>query len=354
MFVRPRFLVAPLVTVLLLTGCAPAPAPAESDGPVVTPTPTPTVSQPTEPQSILPLDCADIYAPDDIQAHFEESIKVRVDQTTAPDDTFPASTVQQGALACVWAGKDRTDSGWDQGLTLTVYGNGADGYAGAVADGPTGGDIQTGTIGDDSVTNCYSGGDWYQCFADVLVGDYWIHTVTGDHASLSLGDTYARLDEVLTPIVDAVQGAGEPRPVWVVPADAYAGDELCDDPTAAAAALGLAVGKLSPGERSTDGDERRCVWNSKQNVVIVNVLRGGSWALERHLQQPELKLGGLQSPPEVIELAGTDAAMISCGDGCIAQMSVGGSRVTLYLQNTFDLDDAKSQVADFAAAAFGA
>jgi hypothetical protein len=355
-----RVSVAAAGLLLIVAGCAADPTPSDTE-PLPDPTPTPTYVQPDAPAATLPLNCADFGSLAAIQSSFAEPLQVRVDETSAPEGAYRAEFTQAGGLTCIWGGDGRTDASYDAGLTLNILGDAADAYA---AYGPPDGSSVQDTLGDDSAIDCYAFVPGYQCFGQVLVGEYWIDAVVSDSANVtSTADAVAMFTAVVGSVVDKVRAAGEPRPAWIPPAGSFDGAALCSDPTAVAAALGVAPGELSVqvlGANDTlqiaEGTRRsgssHCTWGTASSTYAANLtaLAGGAWAMKRYLAQPTVAIGGLQQAPQPVTLPNTESAILSCGDGCVAAMVIGGSIVYLSLGDTYDAAQATAQAAAFSAA----
>ena len=72
------------------------------------------------------------------------------------------------------------------------------------------------------------------------------------------------------------------------------------------------------------------------------------------LADPDVPIGGLQQDPAPVSLPGADDAVLSCGDGCVAAMTHGGSITYLYLSDIYEVPAATAAAQAFAQAAFGA
>jgi hypothetical protein len=316
----------------------------------------------TAPQSILPLDCADLTDLAVLQANFVTPLSVRLDQSSSPLSPYSAGVIQAGGLTCVWGGENRTDSSWDEGVTLSILGRAASAFADVYAQNSAGAQSLD-TLGDGSLFSCFGGDTHYDCSGEVLIGDYWLNARVADATSTDDASARDVFAAVLSPVIMAVAAAGAPRALWEPPADAFTGTSLCTDPAAAAAALGADPASISVvntvGEDLDQGSEAmrrspgvRCTWGPADAPYAtgITVLPGGEWAMDRYEADADPHISTLQSTAEPVVIAGTDRALLSCGDGCYVAMTVGGSIIYLYLSDIYDVGPATAQATAFAAA----
>ncbi|MCU1417993.1 MAG: hypothetical protein JWP32_2167 [Schumannella sp.] len=330
-----------------LAGCAPDPV--ETTPPVAEPTPTPTETEAPvalEPESVLPLGCAQLLSLGFVQDHIPgEVLRVSVDESSAPAGYEEFMTA--GGLRCVWGGSGRTDGGYDQGLKLEIVSDGAAGFASWVAQDSPHVAWRTDAYGDRSHTYCAD--DWQNgCYGGVVVGDYWIDVAVRDSAPRSAATAETRFSELIEPVVNAIRGAGAPRPVWSPSAGSYDGAELCSDAALATDIVGGAV-TISPtgpdeyisaaGVVAARAHVTTCTWKSalpELQIINVTVFPAGAWIYPRMVADPAEATPGYLSDAVPAEAPGSDGLLIAQADEVWSAMSINGSLVELRDWSTYE------------------
>jgi hypothetical protein len=350
---------AAAIVLVTVAGCAPGPVPRDTSGA----TPTPTYVQPAEPQSSLPLGCADLIGLPEVQENIPgETLAVSIDEASAPAGPEWAAFMSSGGLRCVWGGSGRTDGGYDHGLALAIIGDGATAFETWAAEVSIPVTWTIDAFGDRSMTHCdesYLNG----CYGGLVVDGYWIDFSVRESVDRSVAQADGRLAALLGRVVAAVRGAGGPTPAWIPPADAFSGEAFCSDPAPIAAALGLPADAVSvqvvgadDAHQTSEGVRRAgrvsCTWGTSSTAYAASVstIPGGAWLMKRYLADPEIPISALQGPWQPVALPGTDAAILSCGDGCMTLMIIDGSAVYLSLAETYDIAPATEQAAAFSGA----
>jgi hypothetical protein len=337
--VRHQLLVPAGLLLVALSGCAAAPAPS---APSADPTPSSTAEPAAlEPQSTLPLGCADLLSLEDVQQRIPgTSLTVAVDESSAPDGEYWAGFAPAGGLRCGWAGAGRTDGGYDQGLQLSILGDAEAAYEAWLAGPAPQVAWSEDAYGDRSHTYCaadYQNG----CYGGVMVGGYWIDVSLRDAVARTADVAEQRLSELLAPVVEAIRVAGPARPAWTPPASAYAGAGLCDDP---AVASGVVDGDVTIAPWSAEGAVDQltagfgragtisCTWSSGaagRQQLVVHVFPGGAWIFSRFAADPEDAAPGYLSAAQPVTIDGADGALTAHADVVWSAMSVGGSLVVV-------------------------
>ena len=326
-----------LTGILAVAGCAsPAaePAPTHASKPAehaATPTPTATVALPS-PGWPYAIGCEGILPTATVQSHIVAPISLKYDEHSVPSRASDVAMADAGALTCVWGGTDRTDSSYDDGLTLTVLPDAATEFASWKASSGA-------SSGGGSICSVNPCGD------DRLVGTTWFSLRLSD--SRRAGGSGANLsadDSALAALITTALGNLGPRSAaWTPPASAENGRRFCDPAEAAvlAGVMGIEATRITQrsGSEYVDlgtvavnrGGLQECSWDigpqSDSGGVSIATVPGGAWALPRMLAAPQshYPLGSMSA----IRVSGTDGAVAGCGDGCEALFSFGGSLVSL-------------------------
>jgi hypothetical protein len=142
---------------------------------------------------------------------------------------------------------------------------------------------------------------------------------------------------VLGGAAQKLASAGPARSAWTPPADAYRG-------SGCTAGLGTAiVGAPVQVAPADDGSQPGAVARSRAGAsecswadparsgdeYVMTVLAGGRWAFDDLSRNGLQYLGGDAVAPQA--LAGTDGALVQCGQACVAAISYRGSLVMLTL-----------------------
>ena len=288
-----------MVLVAALSGCAPGTT--TSGAPAATPTPhrTSLPRQAATPSVRLEKTCDNLFSAATITALVDTPVTLQSDQASAPADLEEIAARQRGTLACVWGGTNRTDGGYDQGLTLYVASDGAAGYATNIplieADSPP---TAENTAGDKSEYQCEATSD-FQCSANMLVGTFWVSaylqnlggsTITADVAN-------TRIQQVLTTVATALTATKEDV-AWKPPKSTL--PAFCSDPNSIATLDSVLGGTaLTPSSNEQGGLDAQSVAQSGANYALcgwqapdggeagtghftyidIGMLRGGAWAL---------------------------------------------------------------------------
>jgi hypothetical protein len=322
---RRSLTLAPLVVtvVAVLAACAPV-AVSPSAPATVAASSTPTPEAQGDPLPTLPLTCGDFFSEQAASDLLFLPVTLKVPETAVPSIVVAAG-LQAGATRCIWGADDKTDNGWDQTIVLEVLPDGAEAF-----------DINVWQVDDGAIVYpegsttseylCTSAEATYPgCFANVLVDGYWAHVYVqtgGADMSLTRETVEASLRAIVDTVTAAIAGAGSPRPGWVVPSGVLAGGICAGQGIGDNPAIGsIAAGRSGMLQCTVGGNS-------------VSVLPGGAWALAPILAtgQPNYSVRSL----EQIEVAGADAAVWGCGDGCYAFFSIGGSLVSLYSGDVYD------------------
>jgi hypothetical protein len=279
-----------------------------------------------------------------------------VDESTKPTDLEDAASLQRGILTCTWGGKDKTDDGYDQVLSLFVD---PDGTADFPANLPwlKARLIQHPAInayGDESVSGCVAGGG-FQCFGDVLAGSYWVtvnvHDMNSQH-KVSIATANSRLQQVMKVIVPALQAADQPAAPWVAPtgqANAFCAkpNNLADARTAfASPGLNYDSDPRDTGsEASTLALDAQpwaeCTWyqpsdsdtpKGQVSSASVAILDGGAWAISQMAADPPTQWYFGSFKP--ITVPGTAGALLACNNAdCEALVGIGVNAASIGFSN---------------------
>ena len=346
-------------TVVVLAGCAPAVVPTSSPSPTAvasaptdTPTPTPTAAS-AEPTIRVPLQCGSLFTSTAATALVGVPVTASVDESTKPADVSDVADVQRGILTCTWGGKDKTDSGYDQALSIYVEPDGAEDFATNLAYLKKGfADAQTNTFGDESTYGCGSG-DGFDCAANVLVGSYWLTVDLHDFDSLHQASKLtveSRIKQVLTIVVPALQSAGEASAPWIAPVGAIS--SYCTkknnvvDARKAFGSPGLSYDSDPPqpfGDVSTiaesGADYASCAWyqlgdtpKGQSSDASVGILHGGGWAIPQFVADPPTQW--YVGTYKVVSVPGTTGAVLACNNAdCDAIVGIGTDAVEIAFSN---------------------
>lgn len=343
---RRGLVVLVVVAALSVAGCAAEAEPTEP--PVAEPSPTETTTPPPEePLAALAAGCADLLPLELVQANVSgETVEVSVDETSVPSGSHEIALLTVGGLRCVWGGEGRTDGGHDVGLQLSILPRADADFAAWLASGdqpqvPFEEDL----FGDRSSTYCdahYQNG----CYGAVLVDGFWIDASLREAAERSAAEGDAHFTALLTPVVEAIRGAGDPRPAWTPPPGVYDGAELCDDSGLATAIAGREVtveddsapeGAHQSAVAFRRADPVICRWSPSIEIIV---WRGGDWVFPRMIADPAEASGGYLSDAASVEIAGADGVLTAQADLVWSAMSVGGSLIELTDGSTYDSADA--------------
>jgi hypothetical protein len=341
-----------IVLVAVLSGCA-APTKGPSS-PAATPTPHahPTPTQAAAPSLRVPLKCADLFTPGVISGLVDTPVTLQSDESAGPVDLEQIAAAQRGSLACIWGGKNRTDGGYDQGLTLYVAADGASGYATNIpileADSPP---TAENTAGDKSEYVCEATTD-FQCSANMLVGDFWVSAYIqnlGD-STISADVANTRIQQVLSTIATALGKVKEAN-AWTPPGPAL--PAFCSDPNSIAKLDSILGGiALSPSSNDQGGLDAQsiaesgsnfaqCSWQTSDSgeagtghftYIDIGMLRGGAWALKDLTAAPptDWYLGAYKP----VTVTGASATVLACnGTDCAAIMAIGTIAVQVNLDD---------------------
>jgi hypothetical protein len=340
--------------VLLLAGCAspvatPTSAPSRSASAAPAPTPVPSTSSSTLPAVRLQLSCADLFSASLAeQIVGDPAVQLRRDGTSALQGLQDVAMRQSGTLACIWGGKNQTDSGYDDGLTVYAAVDAAAQYAtnvpGLEAQNPP---TASNTAGTKSEYQCDIAGDGYYCSANMLVGTTWVSAYLQNEAGPTITQTAAsgRMQQALSGIAKTISAAPKELPAWTgssAPAPAY-----CDASASTGQVRstfsdsGLA---LAPADASADYSDAHlagssvntpvtCEWLDKSGrFVSVSVLKSGAWAfpgLLAHL--PTAEYVGKYAP---VSISGADSALYACGaQECDFLLAVGSNAIDIWFDD---------------------
>jgi hypothetical protein len=329
---------------LALAGCVPTTAiPTDAATPSATPSPTPTAA--ALPVPTLPVTCADVLSDQAASDILGVPVQLKVNETTIRN-IFSIATRQAGLLSCVWGGQYKTDNMWDDHIELDVLPNAAAEYdAGVwkVDDGAT-----PYTVGDISEYLCpYADGTQSWCTANLLVNGYWAQMNSMSGApGITIETAEHGMAMLLDSLAATIGGAGKPAPAWAPPSGAITG-AFCGDVAGSTATMqaafalpGLYSDPYNPPPpygasdvASQRSGEKDCTWSSSdQGRVFVRVVPGGAWAFPAMAASPPKTSYALPAMAPVT-VSGTEAAFVACGDGCSALLSIGGSTVSVGVDN---------------------
>jgi hypothetical protein len=331
-----------MASAAVLAGCAAAPVAAPTISPTVSPTPTePALA---EPRTALALTCDELFGVNELQPLLVTPVQVRQDESTTPLGVQGATFEQAGASLCVLGGEDRTDGSYDQGLRIEAVPNAAAQFDAHLASTTIPDSARIDTVGDRSVLVCqgseqFGGGTNYECWADFLVGDFWVNARMSDAADLDSEEAAALVTAVLTTVADRIRASGPPRALWVPPSGADLA-VLCSDPMAPAALFDVDPATLSVADTSyvLQGIPLPgCSWAVPDGGSLgVSVLRSGSWAFDEIAASPGANFLKWPNESAPLDVPATDGALISCNDGCYALVSWQGNLVQLGLGDLYD------------------
>ncbi|HXR44462.1 MAG TPA: hypothetical protein VN759_06625 [Pseudolysinimonas sp.] len=335
------------ILLVLLAGCVATPGSSPHSTPASV-TPHPTATTASSPSFALGIGCADILTTAEVQAQVAATVGVKVDEHSAPTDADDVALDQAGGLRCVWGGTNRTDGGYDDGLNLALLPHAAADYATWIADAvPASQDCQVESL---------------RCSRDLLVGDVWVEAEYTD--SDRQGATQASIEAAFGTLLDEARARLAPvstrHAAWTPPTDVLPSLASCAD------AVGKAAGILGvdPASVTTRDDppyrdlpeiaaERvkmsSCSWASQDRQLDWVVVPGGGWSFgAMSVTPPQPTLIERLRPATV---AGAQAALIGCGDACVAYLEVRGSFVDVGMDSGKD-DAAVVDIATRSVAAF--
>lgn len=320
-----RSLILSTAVVIALAGCTPADV-----APTSTPSPSSSTPAPEPaPFPRLALTCDDLYSEAEATAFVGQPVSLKLDEV-AVRNVREVAALQDGLLSCTWGGESTTDGGWDEHLVVDVLPDADQAFdvgVWQVDDGatvyPAGSltsEYRCGYANVDPAVG-YLG---YYCVVNVLVDGFWgqadLQGTFDDAAGAdALPALEARLRELVDSLTLAIASAGEPNPAWVPPSGALTG-AICSG-SAEADILVSAPDQVAEGRAGVRG----CEISSLKLVIAP----GGAWAypvLESRADRPWYA----GSTVEPVEVDGVGPALLSCGDGCMAVVAVGGSLVSVY------------------------
>jgi hypothetical protein len=200
------------------------------------------------------------------------------------------------------------------------------------------------------VSGCETGGGFF-CFADALVGGYWItvdaHDRNSDH-KVSIATANARLGQIMKVVVPALKQASDPADAWVAPTDPGIG--FCDkknnvaDVRKALKSPGLNYDD-DPGDNGAEvsGIAFRgapwswCDWfntsgdgapKGQVSDAGVNILQGGGWLIAQVWADPPTQ--AYVGPFKPITVPGTTGAVLACNSAdCEAIVGLGANAASI-------------------------
>lgn len=336
--------------VIMLAGCAPAPSHPASPhtGSPGSATPAAVPTAPVAPGWAYGIGCEDLIPSSTVQSHIVAPVSVKYDEHSVPATTFDVAFADAGGLKCVWGGTNRTDSSYDDGLTLMVLPQAAAEYASWVAAGGTPGC---------SINACIDGGR--------LVESTWVSIVLSDSERTGGNSANLSADDVAVAahVADALGHLGTRGGLWSPPAGADTGARFCQADEAARLANAFAdTSNVSldnvPAVPSNDllsvalarGGFVSCGWtvggDHSIGSLAISTVPGGAWASARMYASPPAHYPFGQY--SAVSIAGATGAVAGCGDGCQAMFSVSDSFYAFSAQTT-DLQTFLPQVGQFVA-----
>jgi hypothetical protein len=343
-----------VAVVLALSACAPpvSHAPASSPEGHTHPHARPTPTQAADPTVRVPLTCSSLYSDATVGPLIGTAVVTHIDETTKPTNIVDITARQYGSLICLWGGHDRTDTGYDQNLTIEISPDAVAGFDANIQGLETldGAPTAENTAGDRSEYYCGVQGET-QCSANMLVGSFWV-TASFQNLSGTVSQTTAnaRMQSILKTIA-ADLAAKSALPAWNPPGAALPG--FCSNPASIAqvnTALGVtgfaAVGDddgLADAESFTQlpQDYSQCTWSSSSETpgafsfVSIAMLRGGSWVLP-HLAGETDSGSYMLGPFSQTSVPGADSAVSSCSasaNQCEYLLAMGGVLVNVNLDD---------------------
>lgn len=255
-----------------------------------------------------------------------------------------APTVQAGGVSCVWT-VGEPGPGPRQAVILTALPDAkAEHEIWAATAGDLSGEVTQRTQeGRRIVSSCSA--DPAFCRTGAVIGGDWFSVDIMSRSKVAASD----IDSVIADIAAAVDSADRMDPLWSAPDSAITPASLCLAPDAGAL-LSTAFGvPLRRGESGSSPDlwgaalERTgadwCSFHSpgEQQLfgdisVRLQILPGGSWAVDRALADP-LPTGdaGVSTP---VAIPGADAATVACGSAlCTVLVAVDSSAVEFLIQD---------------------
>jgi hypothetical protein len=338
----------------MLAGCTQPPTPAADPG---TPEESPTAEAATRPRPSLEIGCTGLLALETVQAQVTAEISLRIDETTPIAGLDGTAQLQAGGMRCAWAGENRTDNSFDDGLQLDILPDATDDFVTASTDSSFDGMTAVDDLGDEAYRQCDT--VVAICRIQVLVDGYWVSAQFSDSDyPTSDAPTHAATAsvELLGAAVEAIRAVPAPAPVWQPP---QTGDSVCTE--ALAAPIGGAIGADPAGftRASTDGPlwlistaaarrlgVERCSWQN--DTQWLGRLPGGGWAVE---VAPDAAAGTFLDGLTIEQVAGVGDVAIACGQGCVAWFAHDGDLVEYAWYPENDLayrEDMKNQVAAIA------
>jgi hypothetical protein len=347
-----------LAAVALLAGCA-APAVQQTNAPTtapsVTPTPTPTPTAAALPQVRVPLTCANLFTVSAVSTLVDGAVTVAGDESSPLTDFQSIASRQLGTLTCAWGGKDRTDSGYDQGLILYITPDSAANFAANLAGLKKVGSLTTlNTAGDESAYGCNSSTGYY-CNANMLVGGYWLTATLQDtlgKTKVSVPAANQRMQKVLDSVATALASAAPAVAAWIPPTASSSG--FCTDADRTVLIRSaftsphllphrVAANSLDALTIAESGDAYGyCDWQQanlqigapkgQTSDVYVQELAGGAWAIPQLVASPptQFYFGKYKS----ITIPGTTGALLGCNNAdCDAILGVGPNAIEVGVAN---------------------
>jgi hypothetical protein len=306
-----------------LAGCTAVPVPpsgTHSGRVSSSPSPTPVALRPA---FLNGSDCAGLLSTDEVQKQVVATVAVRRDQDSPPRWAEDVALLQAGGIECVWGGTDMTDTGYDDGVDVTILPNGADQLAAWRTHQPT--------------DYCSE----LRCMSNSLIQGAWVSVSYSDSERVHDSDAalHGRVS-ALVALLGSRLTAARAQP-WKPAQNAFDPPGLCSQP-ATTAAIGVGIG-VDPATLSLDassysvGDDPggaalgrpgslSCSWNS--GTAGLTVIPGGGWAFPALMTSPppaRVFLGAMRE----ISVAGADQTDVGCGDGCAAFILYRGSFIEL-------------------------
>lgn len=311
-----------VLAVVALAGCtAPIPAPVE----VAAPPP------------VLSIECGEAVERESLGRIFAPDVVVRSDTQAGVTDARQVVLRAAGAVECVWGGETMLGTTYAEGLSFVALPDAREPFLEHVEPVI---DTQYATIdtaGERSQFACGYG----QCSFDVLVANVW---VAGSLSAPGRGDELLAdgVQRILEQIAQAVgAAAASAGPSWELPAGVVGSWGSCEDGSPIVTGLRTVFDKddLFPaGEpimpidaaASARVSASTCsLWADDLTLFVsADLVPGGGWALDR-LAAADPLLGAFE-PLTVGDAEGA----VACADGvgCVAQLAVGGSLVSLRAQ----------------------
>ena len=337
-----------------LTACAAPPAVPEvtsapSDAPV-----DDAADALAQPQTALALTCEQLFSEAEVQEVIESSALLRRDESSAPLGVRGATLAQAGASLCEYGGESRTDGSYDQGIRLQAVPQAAEAFDAYLDAATFSATARMNTIGDRSVLDCQGTAAQYQCWADFVVGDYWVNARFSDRSAIGPDAAADLATAALTTVASRIEDGGAERPLWEPPASADPA-LLCSDPAASAALLAESAASLTVADASFVEQGVpifACTWTGGSGAQVgIIALAGGAWGWNDVAGTIHMEFDDWGADSTAVDVPGTDGTLVICTDLCSALVSWKGTLIQVsFVEPSYDFQTAGQRLLPWAAA----